>query len=377
MRKRFDEQFKATVALEAIKEEMTLQELAEKYQVHPNQISVWKRKLQKSSSFLFERKNKKDKEYNQLKKEKEELFRQLGQLQYENEWLKKVQTTVRQRSRLIDPKEPVLSVRRQCELLNIHRSVFYYCAKPAQDVHHERHKALILAINRRLPFYGYRKVTLEVQAKKSELSEKQVRRLMHMMHRKALHAKKLTSVEHPENPVYPYLLRHKIIRYPNQVWISDLTYIKLPELGYVYLVAIMDLYSRKVLSWKVSNNMDSLFCEEALKEAIAHYGAPSVFNTDQGSQFTSNTFIHILQEQGIRISMDGRGRSRDNVHIERLWRTVKYEAIYLQGYENVRSLRRGLTSYFAFYNHYRFHQNLDYETPDQRYRSFQAKDLVA
>ena len=122
--------------------------------------------------------------------------------------------------------------------------------------------------------------------------------------------------------------------------------------------------------------MDSVFCEEALKEAIAHYGAPSIFNTDQGSQFTSNTFTRILQDYGIRISMDGRRRWRDNVHIERLWRTVKYEAIYLQGYENVRSLRRGLSSYFAFYNHYRFHQNLDYETPDKRYQSFRAKDVA-
>ncbi len=268
-------------------------------------------------------------------------------------------------------------MRRQCELLNIHRSVFYYRSKPAQDVNHERHKALILTINNKLPFYGYRKLTLELQSRKSELSQKQVRRLMHMMHLKALHAKKLTSVKHPENPVYPYLLRHKIIRYPNQVWISDLTYIKLPGIGYVYLAAIMDLYSRKVLSWRVSNSMDSVFCEEALKEAITHYGAPSIFNTDQGSQFTSNTFTQILQDYGIRISMDGRRRWRDNVHIERLWRTVKYEDIYLQGYENLRALKRGLASYFAFYNHYRFHQNLDYETPDQRYRSFQIKELAA
>jgi len=175
MRKKFDEQFKAQVALEAVKEELTLQELAEKYQVHPNQISVWKRKLLEQSSTLFERKNKKDEEYNELKKKKEELFRQLGEMRYENEWLKKVQTAVRQRSRLIDPKEPVLSVRRQCELLNIHRSVFYYRAKPAQDVNHERHKALILAINNKLPFYGYRKLSLNSsQGKASSAKNKSV-----------------------------------------------------------------------------------------------------------------------------------------------------------------------------------------------------------
>jgi len=290
---------------------------------------------------------------------------------------KKVQTAVRQRSRLIDPKEPVLSVRRQCELLKVQRSCVYYRSKPAQNVNHERHKAIILAINGKLPFYGYRKITLELQSKKRELSQKQVRRLMHSMHLKALHAKRMTSVKHPENPIYPYLLKEMVIRYPNQVWISDLTYIKLPGLGYVYLVAIMDLYSRKVLSWRLSNSMDSLFCEEALKEAIARYGVPALFNTDQGSHFTSNSFTQILQDHQIRISMDGRGRWRDNVHIERLWRTVKYEDIYLQGYENLRALKRGLASYFDFYNRYRFHQTLDYETPDQRYRSFQVKDLAA
>jgi putative transposase len=150
-------------------------------------------------------------------------------------------------------------------------------------VNHERHKALILAINGKLAFYGYRKIALELQAKKSNLSQKQVRRLMHSMHLKALHAKRMTSIKHPENPIYPYLLKNFVVCYPNQVWISDLTYIKLPGLGYVYLVAIMDLYSRKVLSWKVSNSMDSVFCEEALKEAIARFDVPALFNTDQGA----------------------------------------------------------------------------------------------
>jgi putative transposase len=261
--------------------------------------------------------------------------------------------------------------------LNVHRSNVYYRSKPTARVVQERHTAGILSIHANWPFYGYRKVFLALQTGNERLTQKQVRRIMHHMHLKALHAKRMTSVKHPENPVYPYLLKNIVVRYPNQVWITDLTYIKLPGIGYVYLVAIMDLYSRKVLSWRVSNSMDSRFCEEALKEALKRYGAPAIFNTDQGSQFTSNSFTQILQDHGIRISMDGRGRWRDNVHIERLWRTVKYEDIYLQGYENVRSLKRGLASYFVFYNHYRFHQNLDYETPDQRYRSFQDKDLAS
>lgn len=270
-----------------------------------------------------------------------------------------------------------MSVRRQCELLNVHRSCVYYRAKPAQNATHARHKAYILTVHGTLPFYGYRKIALELQRRHVPLSEKQIRTLMHTMHLKALHAKRMTSMKHPENPIYPYLLKDIMVRYPNQVWTSDLTYIKLPGRGYVYLVAIMDLYSRKVLSWRVSNSMDTRFCEEALKEALARFGVPAYFNTDQGSQFTSNSFTQMLQDYGIRISMDGRGRWRDNVHIERLWRTVKYEDIYLQGYEDLRSLTRGLRAYFAFYNHDRYHQNLEYETPDQRYESFKPEKKTA
>lgn len=203
------------------------------------------------------------------------------------------------------------------------------------------------------------------------LSMKQTRLLMHRMGVKALRPKKNTSVRHPQHPVYPYLLKGKAVRYPNQVWSTDLTYIKIPGTGYVYLVAIIDVYSRKVLSWRISNSMDAGFCEEALKEALSAYGSPAIFNTDQGSQFTSSGFIRILQDHHIRISMDGQGRWRDNIHIERLWRTVKYEDVYLQGYEDLRSLKKGVGAYFRFYNQDRFHQSLDYETPNMRYESFQ------
>lgn len=269
-----------------------------------------------------------------------------------------------------------MSVRTQCALLNLPRSCVYYRARPRKRLH-EQHYSALRHISETRPFYGYRKVALELQERKATLTEKQVRRIMHTLHIKALQVKKNTSVKHPMNPVYPYLLRGKEIRYPNQAWCTDLTYIKLHDVGYVYLAAIMDIYSRKVLSWRVSNSMDSRFCEEALNEAIAMYGTPSIFNTDQGSQFTSNTFTQILQNHHVKISMDGRGRWRDNVHIERLWRTVKYEEIYLQGYDDLGSLKRGLRSYFEFYNHRRFHQNLDYETPDQRYESFQIRALEA
>jgi putative transposase len=267
--------------------------------------------------------------------------------------------------------DETLSVRRQCRLLDIPRSNVYYKKKPRKEPHAE-HRQKVVDIHTALPFYGYRKMHLELERRHGiALSRKQMRRLMRKMKIKAMRPKKNTSVKHPEHPVYPYLLNGKVIRYPNQVWSTDLTYIKLPGIGYVYLVAIIDIYSRKVLSWKISNSMDAGFCEEALKEALAIYGSPAIFNTDQGSQFTSYGFIQILQEHHIQISMDGQGRWKDNIYIERLWRTVKYEDIYLQGYEDLRSLKKGVGAYFRFYNQERFHQSLDYETPNMRYESFQ------
>lgn len=205
---------------------------------------------------------------------------------------------------------------------------------------------------------------------------------MKLLRIQAIKAKRNTSVKQPLNPVYPYQLRNVVIRYPNQAWCTDFTYIKLPGIGYVYLAAIMDIYSRKILSWRVSNTMDSRFCEEALKEAIKTHGVPAIFNTDQGSQFTSNTFTQILQDQGVLISMDCRGRWRDNIHIERLWRTVnwrtvKYEEIFIRGYEDIGTLRRGLRLYFRFYNDRRYHQNLDYQTPSECYESFKTQAFAA
>ena len=262
-------------------------------------------------------------------------------------------------------------------MLDVPRSNAYYKKKPGHDPHTE-HRQKVVDIHTALPFYGYRKMHLELERRHGiVLSGKQMRLLMRKMKIKAMRPKKNTSVKHPEHPVYPYLLKGKAIRHPNQVWSTDLTYIKLPGIGYVYLVAIIDIYSRKVLSWKISNSMDAGFCEEALKEALAIYGSPAIFNTDQGSQFTSYGFIQILKDHHILISMDGQGRWRDNIHIERLWRTVKYEDIYLQAYEDLRSLKKGVGEYFRFYNQDRFHQSLDYETPNMRYESFRKVDIAA
>ena len=218
------------------------------------------------------------------------------------------------------------------------------------------------------PFYGSRRMTAHLRAMGVLINRKRVQRLMRQMGLAGMAPGPNTSKPHPEHRVYPYLLRGLVIDRPGQVWSTDVTYIRLRH-GFVYLVAIMDWYSRKVLSWRISNTMDTAFCVDCLEEALQSHGAPEIFNTDQGSQFTSAAFLRVLQEHSVQISMDGRGRALDNVFVERLWRSVKYEDIYLKGYEGVPELLLGLTEYFAFYNSHRPHQSLGYATPDQVYQS--------
>jgi putative transposase len=211
------------------------------------------------------------------------------------------------------------------------------------------------------PFYGWPRMTAHLQRLGYSINSKRVRRLMQGMGLQAVYPKPCTSKSAPEHKVYPYLLRGLAIIRPNQVWSSDITYVPLPS-GFMYLVAIIDWFSRYVLAWQLSNTLDSYFCIQALQQALQH-GQPEIFNTDQGAQFTALTFTHILETAEIRISMDGRGRALDNIFVERLWRTVKYEDIYLKDYANVPALITGLTDYFTFYNQERPHQSLDYRTP--------------
>ena len=228
------------------------------------------------------------------------------------------------------------------------------------------------------PFYGTRKIAAYLKSQGHLVNRKRVRRLMRLMGLKAIYRRPRMSKPAPGHKIYPYLLGGMAVTRPNQVWAADITYLKL-DAGFVYLVAIMDLYSRKVLSWRISLSMDSEFCIEAVKEAMARYGVPAIFNTDQGSQFTSYGFMKVLKDACVEISMDGQGRWRDNIYVERFWRTLKYEDIYLKAYESVRELKTGLSRYFRFYNTDRYHQGLDYQTPEQMYESFQAvaKEAVA
>jgi len=212
------------------------------------------------------------------------------------------------------------------------------------------------------PFYGVRNMTTYLRDKGYAVGKDHVRTLLRKMGLVAVFPKPNLSKPHPENRIYPYLLRDLEILRPNQVWCADITYIRLAH-GFAYLVVILDWYSRCVLSWRLSNSLEADFCVEALREAIEQYGSPDVFNTDQGTQFTSQEFIGVLTGNNISISMDGRGRCLDNIFVERLWRSVKYENVYLKGYQTIPEARAGLTEYFGFYNKERYHQSLDNKTP--------------
>jgi len=255
----------------------------------------------------------------------------------------------------LDRDHERLSVRRQCALLGLARSGVYR----TQPVREDDAAAMrrIDALYTDHPFYGSRRIAFELK-----MSRKRVQRLMRLMGIAALGPKPRTSKPAPGHKVFPYLLRGLSIKRPNQVWACDITYVPV-RAGFFYLVAIMDWASRAVLSWRLSNTMDASFCLEALEEALASFGRPEIFNTDQGSQFTSQAFTGALERAGVRISMDGRGRFLDNIFIERLWRSLKHEDIYLKDYADGREARAGIASWIAFYNNRRPHQGLGYKTP--------------
>lgn len=265
---------------------------------------------------------------------------------------------------MIDRGHP-LPVTRQARLLGLARSTVYYEPVPTS----ERDLAIMAAIDEihmKLPFYGIRRIRGELGELGFTVGRQHVATLMRTMGIAAIYPKRKTSQPHPGHKVYPYLLRGVEITQAGHAWCADITYLPMAR-GFCYLVAVMDWASRRVLSWRVSNTLDADFCIDALEEALDRYGAPEIFNTDQGSQFTCEGFTGLLASRGVRISMDGRGRWMDNVFIERLWRSVKYEEVYLKGYESIPEARRELAAYFEFYNERRRHQGLADRTPDQVY----------
>jgi putative transposase len=279
-----------------------------------------------------------------------------------------------ERRAMITSARPGLSLSRQCEILSISRSSLYY--KPRGES--PENLALMRKIDElflRYPFYGSRRMARQLRRDGVTTGRHRVRRLMRLMGLEAIYRAPKTSAPHPEHRIYPYLLRHVVIDRPDQVWCADVTYIPVQR-GFLYLVAIMDWASRRVLAWRLSNTMDAGFCVEALKDAMAKYGKPGIFNTDQGSQFTSSDFTGVLKDAKVTISMDGRGRCLDNIFIERLWRSLKYEAVYLHEMSDGFVAERVIGEWIAFYNTERPHSALGGATPAEAYVPQRPVDMV-
>jgi putative transposase len=262
---------------------------------------------------------------------------------------------------MIARPHPQFSITAQCVLLKVPRSTLYYQPQPVSDDD--------LALMRRIdeiymkwPFYGSRRMVAQLRGEDHDVNRKRVQRLMRLMGIETIYQRPNTSRKHPGHKIYPYLLRNLVIDHANQVWCADITYIPMAH-GFVYLVAVMDWFSRRVLAWRVSITLDTDFCVEALQDAINCYGKPDIFNTDQGVQFTAAAFITILSAQGVAISMDGKGRFLDNIFIERLWRSLKYEEVFIKAYASVAQARAGVGAWLVFYNNERKHQSLGYRTP--------------
>lgn len=283
--------------------------------------------------------------------------------------------SIGRRRELVEADHPRLSITRQCELVSISRSSYYGPAKgePAENLELMR---LIDGQFLETPWYGSRQMTRHLRRHDHQVTRKRVRRLMVRMGLQAVYQRPKTTVPHPEHKIWPYLLRDLTINRPDQVWCSDITYIPMRR-GFLYLVAVMDWATRKVLSWRLSNTMDVAFCIEAVEEAMTRYGRPDIFNTDQGSQFTSPRFTGLLTTAGIRVSMDGRGRWMDNVFIERLWRSMKYECVYLHPFETGSEARAGIGRWIDYYNAERPHSALGGRTPAEAYEGILDRIRVA
>ncbi|WP_353346657.1 IS3 family transposase [Litorivita sp. NS0012-18] len=362
-RRNFTDQFKAKVALEALRGDKTVQEIAAKHQLHPNQVSTWKRQAIDGMADVFSG----GKQTGPTEAEVKDLHAKIGRLAVENDFLseglKKVSPA--KKRAMIQRDHPDLSISQQCKLVQLSRSAFYYTPVgiDADTL------AMMKEIDRvftRYPFFGSRQIAAYLRREGIVVGRHRVRRLMAKMGLEAIYKRPRTSRPHPQHPVYPYLLRKMQIDRPNQVWCADITFVPVRN-GFLYLVAIMDWATRKVLSWRLSNTMHADFCVDALNEAIAKYGPPEIMNTDQGSQFTGSAWITTLTDAGVRISMDGRGRYLDNIFIERLWRSLKQEAIYLEEISDGFQARRVIKNWMAFYNAERPHSALDRQTPNEAY----------
>ena len=381
-RKVYSAEFKAKLVLEVLEGIDTVNQIASKYGVQPLNLRNWKKQFLENMSLAFD-KSTVVKEYKveieELKKSKDSIAKKLGETIVEKEFLVEKLNSLassKERKTLLDTKLN-MSINKQCKLLKINKSSLYY--QPKKPFSTSREINFLDAINNiysSFPSYGYRRITKQLQRDGFNVGKKLVRKAMRYMGIEALYPKPKTTMGNKEHMKYPYLLKEfrndkgqVIIEKPNKVWSTDITYIKL-ETGFVYLAAIIDWHSKKILSWKLSNTMDNSLVISVLKEALVLYPKPEIFNTDQGSQYTSKEHTRILKKHNIKISMDGKGRATDNICIERFWRSIKYEEIYLNEYKNIKVLRKSISKYMNNYNQIRLHSAINYQTPNEVY--FQA-----
>lgn len=363
-RRRFSDKFKATAAVAALRGDRTAQEIAAKHRIHPTQVTTWKRQAIEGLTGVFSDKIRKAESNDD---EIKELRAKIGKLAVENDFFvtRAQKMSPSERRTMVNRARTDLSLTRQCKLLKISRSSLYYTPVGFDAATLE----LMNEIDRvftKYPFFGSRQIAAYLPRSGFHAGRHRVRRLMGIMGLQAVYKGPNTSKKHHRHPVYRYLLRSLPITRPNQVWCSDITYIPVRR-GFLYLVAIMDWATCKVLAWRLSNALDASFCKEALDEAIAKYGQPEIMNTDQGSQFTGSAWITTLSDAKVKISMDGRGRYLDNIFIERLWRSLKQEAVYLHELTDGFVAKRVIREWITFYNTDRPHTALEKRTPDEAY----------
>lgn len=380
-RKVYSADFKAKLVLKVLEGEKTLNEIASEYGVLPKSLKDWKKQFLENMSLAFD-KSAVVKEYKEeieeLKSSNDNLAKKVGNLTIEKDFLEgKLESLVSSKTRrdLVDT-EHKLSINKQCKLLNISKSSLYY--EPVKKFSRKRDLEILNALNdiySEFPYYGTRRLVTALENEGFKVGRKLIKNMMEYIGIKALYPMHKTTIPNKEHYKYKYLLKEfkndknqVIIDKPNQVWATDITYIKL-EKGHVYLAAIIDWNTKKILSWKLSNTMDVSLTTSVLNEALALYPKPDIFNTDQGSQYTAKAHIDILKDNNIKISMDGKGRSIDNICIERFWRSIKYEEIYLNDYKSMSELRFSISNYMKKYNNKRLHSSLGNKTPDEVYYS--------
>jgi len=395
-RKVYSADFKAKLVLEVLEGELTLNEIASKYEILPVNLKNWKKQFLENMSLAFD-KSAVVKEYKEeiaiLEKNNDALAKKVGTLTIERDWLegKLVSLDLSTKKEMIDNQadNKTISFNRQLELLNVSKTAYYY--EPVVPFSKEEDISLLNMIDKiytKHPYYGHRRVHKLLLRLGYNVGRKMVRKAMKFMGIKALYPKAKTTIANSEHKKYPYLLNEfkndknqMIIEKPNQVWSTDITYIKLAK-GFAYLAAIIDWNTKKILSWKLSNSMDVSLTTTVLKEALSCYPKPEIVNTDQGSQYTAKEHVNLLVQNGISISMDAKGRSIDNIVIERFWRSLKYEDVYLKNYNNIKEARAGIGEYIELYNKERLHSALDYKTPDEVYfkgsnnYEFDATDML-